>query len=236
MKKTLLLAIFISGVAVAQTGKVGVNTDKPTETLQVKGTTRITDIPINGSTSAIYTKTDGTASENKDQKFTATKTLVVDANGVVGAVAGLPVVEDELSKSIKYTTKTVPISTSTPTASVVSLGNISVRFNGTSASGEQSLSFMLTTNADNVIVNQLKIGSGGMQGGQNTFLPATKDTWNEIIKQRPNVTNNDFVQYNIALVNTKEIYRLTVTANKAISGTVSSPAQVTLFLERLTDQ
>lgn len=167
--------------------------------------------------------------------------MVVDENGVVGAVAGLPVVEDELSKSIKYTTKTVPINTSTPTASVVSLGNISVRFNGTNPNpgaigAEQSLSFKLITNTDNVIVNQLKIGSGSISGGQNIYTSALKDQWNEITKQKPNINNNDFVQYTIALVNTKEVYRLTATVNKALSGTVSSPAQVTLFLERLTDQ
>lgn len=65
MKKTLLSIVFLSGMAMAQTGKVGINTENPTETLHIKGSTRITDISLNGS-STISTKTDGTVSENKD--------------------------------------------------------------------------------------------------------------------------------------------------------------------------
>lgn len=247
MKKALLSAIFLSGVAMAQTGKVGINTDNPTETLQVQGTTRITEIPINGSTNSIFTKPDGNASGSKDQTFTAVNTLVVDKNGVVGAIAGLPDTESKEVKSIKYVTKTVPINASTPDASVVRLGNLEVRFDGTSPTArEESLSFRLVNKitdvngreafADNVIANQLKIGSGGIFGGQDTFISAMKGEWKQMTRQKPNIANNDFVQYNIALINTKEVYRLTVTVNKALSGAVSSVAQVTLFLERLTDQ
>ncbi|PST45063.1 hypothetical protein CYV15_00715 [Riemerella anatipestifer] len=77
--------------------KVGIATSKETpatETFHVNGTARITDLPLNGATSAINTKTDGTASTAKDQTFTAVKTVVVDANGVLGTVSGLPTVED----------------------------------------------------------------------------------------------------------------------------------------------
>lgn len=77
--------------------KVGIATSKETpatETFQVRGTARITDLPLSGTASAINTKTDGTASTAKDQTFTAVKTVVVDANGVLGTVSGLPTVED----------------------------------------------------------------------------------------------------------------------------------------------
>ncbi|MDY3344298.1 hypothetical protein PG326_03410 [Riemerella anatipestifer] len=87
-----------AGSGVAQTEKkVGIATSKETpatETFQVRGTARITDLPLSGTASAINTKTDGTASTTKDQAFTAVKTVVVDANGVLGTVSGLPTVED----------------------------------------------------------------------------------------------------------------------------------------------
>ncbi|MCU7571654.1 hypothetical protein N4241_11130, partial [Riemerella anatipestifer] len=87
-----------AGSGVAQTEKkVGIATSKETpatETFHVNGTARITDLPLNGATSAINTKTDGTVSTAKDQTFTAVKTVVVDANGVLGTVSGLPTVED----------------------------------------------------------------------------------------------------------------------------------------------
>ncbi|WP_250206619.1 hypothetical protein [Riemerella anatipestifer] len=104
-----------AGSGVAQTEKkVGIATSKETpatETFHVNGTARIADLPLNGATSAINTKTDGTASTAKDQTFTAVKTVVVDANGVLGTVSGLPVTElpppPEVYKPIRYCAKNV---------------------------------------------------------------------------------------------------------------------------------
>ena len=86
MKKHLLMgAILMGGLAMAQTVKgVGVETDKPTETFQVQGTARITDLPEDGTKQAIHTKKldDGSfeASDAKDQPFKAKKTVLVDEN------------------------------------------------------------------------------------------------------------------------------------------------------------
>lgn len=72
-------------------GNVGVNTSSPTEKFDNNGITRLRSLPVNGAANAIYTLPGGTsASANQDQTFTATKTLVADANGVVGYVAGIP--------------------------------------------------------------------------------------------------------------------------------------------------
>lgn len=85
MKKlTIFAAIVISSLAFSQ---VGINTDTPTETFDVNGITRVRTLPNDGDINAIYTKPDGTKSTTKNQPFTATKTLVVDDNGVVGAVS-----------------------------------------------------------------------------------------------------------------------------------------------------
>ncbi|GEM_PF-1069563 len=79
-----------------ETGNFGINTingsvnNNPTEKLDVNGNVRFRGLPINGSSNAIFTNTDGTRSSNRNQTFTATRTLVADANGVLGYVSGLP--------------------------------------------------------------------------------------------------------------------------------------------------
>ncbi|MDO4763607.1 MAG: hypothetical protein Q4A00_04430 [Flavobacteriaceae bacterium] len=83
MKKGFIFLGLVSAtIAYSQTGSVGINTEKPTETLQVEGTLRVTELPLQNE--MIYTKSDGTASEQKDQTYTPSKMVVVDANGVFG--------------------------------------------------------------------------------------------------------------------------------------------------------
>lgn len=72
------------------TGNVGINTSGPTEKLHVNGITRLQGLPLNGTINAINTTSGGTASASQDQTFTATRTVVADANGVLGYVTGLP--------------------------------------------------------------------------------------------------------------------------------------------------
>lgn len=71
-------------------GNVGVNTVSPTERLDNSGITRLRTLPLNGATNAIFTTSSGDASAAQDQTFTATRTVVADANGVLGYVSGLP--------------------------------------------------------------------------------------------------------------------------------------------------
>ena len=58
------------------TGKVGINTTEPTETLDVKGKVRIQGL-----------SSDGNQTVTKNANFTATNMVVVDANGVLGKQA-----------------------------------------------------------------------------------------------------------------------------------------------------
>jgi hypothetical protein len=71
-------------------GNVGINTSLPSEKFDVNGNTRVRNLPLNGATNAIYTQSNGSASATQNQTFTATKTVVADANGVLGYVTGLP--------------------------------------------------------------------------------------------------------------------------------------------------
>lgn len=70
------------------TKKVGVNTDKPLETLEVNGTFKVNTLPKNAEGKSY----NGNAALTKN--FTATKTVVADANGVIGYVDGLPSTSD----------------------------------------------------------------------------------------------------------------------------------------------
>lgn len=85
MKKRILSLAFVAVAATAfaqsttPTGKVGINTDAPKETLEVSGTMKVADLPTAG-TNKIY---NGAAT--KTGAFTPTKQVVADANGVLGA-------------------------------------------------------------------------------------------------------------------------------------------------------
>jgi len=257
MKKHLLIFSVISLFPSITNAQVGVNTQTPTEILTVNGTTKISDLPTNGATNAIYTinsttSTNNTASTAKDQPFNAVKTVVVDKNGVLGYVDGLPIQDIPDVKSIQYKSVTAEIKPGVATASYLELGNLAVRFDGTEPEGgAQPFSYKLINNitapdgtpatADNSIANCLKIGSGGAYGGQFRKISATKDIWYVADNGncKADVGNRDFMQAMITLVNTKEVYRLTISVSKftKVEGNVlvASPGQVTLFLERLSD-
>lgn len=92
MNKKLLTAITVPLCLslYAQSNSVGISTSTPTETLDINGTERIRELPLDGASNVIYTKPDGTKSINKDQSFKALKTLVADSNGVIGSVNWIP--------------------------------------------------------------------------------------------------------------------------------------------------
>ncbi|WP_027384391.1 autotransporter outer membrane beta-barrel domain-containing protein [Epilithonimonas caeni] len=81
----------IERIRITGEGNIGVDTPDPTERFDNAGITRLRNLPTNGATNAINTTTDGDISAAQDQTFTATRTVVADANGVLGSVAGLPV-------------------------------------------------------------------------------------------------------------------------------------------------
>ncbi|AZA53955.1 hypothetical protein [Chryseobacterium sp. G0201] len=87
MRKINLITLFLFTIA---SGQVGIKTESPTEILDVNGTERVRELPKHQMVNAIFTKSDGTRSDNKDQTFIAVKTVVADANGVLGYVDGLP--------------------------------------------------------------------------------------------------------------------------------------------------
>lgn len=79
-----------------KTGNFGINTingtgsNNPTEKLDINGNVRFRTLPLNGTANAIYTTSTGTVSATQNQTFTATRTVVADANGVLGYVNTIP--------------------------------------------------------------------------------------------------------------------------------------------------
>ena len=116
-------------------GQVGVGTETPTELLDIDGTLRIRNLPVNGSTNAIFTTGENTAAEAPTETFIATKTVVLDANGVLGAVPGLP----SSSNTVSWTSigSDFPFATNPDHADAMrfSFGPLSVSFFRESGSG-----------------------------------------------------------------------------------------------------
>ncbi|GAA4160340.1 hypothetical protein GCM10022217_24210 [Chryseobacterium ginsenosidimutans] len=83
-------ALGVQRMLITGTGNIGINTATPTEKLDNGGITRLRTLPLNGAANAINTNSSGNASASQDQTFTATRTVVADANGVLGYVTGLP--------------------------------------------------------------------------------------------------------------------------------------------------
>lgn len=97
MKKINLIVVLLS---LTVSGQVGIKTSVPTEVLDVNGTERVRELPKNGAVNAIFTKPNGTKSDNKDQTFNASRIVVADANGVLGYVDGLPDTTPSTSKRV----------------------------------------------------------------------------------------------------------------------------------------
>ena len=72
----LLAAVYFNAQT---TGKVGINTNAPTETLEVNGTLKVDTLPTNGANNAIYN-----GQNTQNATFTATHMIVSDKNGVLG--------------------------------------------------------------------------------------------------------------------------------------------------------
>ncbi|MBB4807387.1 hypothetical protein HNP38_002691 [Chryseobacterium defluvii] len=236
-----LLTSGLGRMKIAANGNVGINTQTPTEKLDNNGITRLRNLPQNGATNAIYTQSGGTASATQNQTFTGTRTVVADANGVLGYVTGLPSVAEPNTQTLTYARKTVsPIDANTPTNSVVTIGTLSLRFNGTSA-GAANMEYNLSS-ANHVTILYHKAGSGGANleewgrqaSAANTWYSFNGETGNATRDINPN--NRDIAYAIITLHNTKEVYRITANANGNIAADGSVPAvtsSITLFVERL---
>ena len=239
MKNKTLSSVFIICCyccAHSQTNnKVGFTTTTPTEIIDVNGTARVRDIPANGNLNAIYTKPDGTVSTAKDQPFNATKTLVVDANGVVGSIDGIAITVAPTIKTIQYARVATPINASTPVNSITSIGILSIRFNSSSTGSANSIEFS-TSVANQVTAFAEVSGAGGNYFANWRTTAAAANTWYPATSQGVTPANRDTYDLMLTLHNSQEIYRVSLICNGSIAasgGITAVPAQVIIFIEKL---
>ncbi|WP_146897236.1 hypothetical protein [Chryseobacterium lathyri] len=142
---------------------------------------------------------------------------------------------------LTYVRNTVsPIDGSTPTNSITTIGNISLRFNGTS-SNAANMEYNLSV-ANHVTVLYHKAGSGGASLEQWGRQASLANTWYSFNGENGSATrdinpgNRDIGYAIIILHNTKEVYRVTANVNGDIASSGGVPAaasSVTLFVEKL---
>jgi len=243
MKNKVLSSLFILCCAFgySQTNnKLGVNIKAPTESLDVNGTTRLRDLPVSGALNAITTKTDGSPSTAKDQTYSATKTVVVDENGVVGTIDGIAITTAPNIKTIQYVRTSSPINATTKTTSVTTLGNLSVRYNGAISTQLNAVEFV--TAIPTHVTAFAQVAGGGQawdkifSNWQTTVSSGVATDWKTVSGQAVTPNNRDTYSAMITLHNTQEIYRVSLICNGAIAASSGVPkvdAQVIIFIEKL---
>ncbi|WP_456315091.1 hypothetical protein [Pseudomonas shirazensis] len=243
MKNKVLSSLFILCCAFgySQTNnKLGVNVKAPTESLDVNGTTRLRSLPVNGATNAINTKANGTASTAKDQTYSAVKTVVVDANGVMGTIDGVAVTTSPNIKTIQYVRKTAAINDNTAANSEVSIGNLSIRYNAKNAGEANAIEFKVKV--PNYVTAFAQVAGKGepwntiFSNWRTTIAPA--ETWLPATGQTVTASNRDTYTLMVTLNNSQEIYRVSLICNEYIGPNAMPridfvPAQVIIFIEKL---
>ncbi|MDY0990376.1 hypothetical protein SOM12_23310 [Flavobacterium sp. CFBP9031] len=240
MKNKVLSSLFILFCCCVypQTNtKIGFTTKTPTETVDINGIARVRELPTNAATNAINTKPDGTASTAKDQTFSATKTVVVDANGVMGTIDGIAITVAPEIKTIQYARVATPINASTPTNSITTIGILSIRFNSTTTGSGNSIEFL--TSVPNQVTAFAEVsGAGGNYFANWRTTAAAANTWYQATAQGVTAANRDTYTLMITLHNSLEIYRVSLICNASIAANTSLnipivPAQVIIFIEKL---
>ena len=240
MKNKVLSSLFILCCAFgySQTNnKLGVNVKAPTESLDVNGTTRLRDLPVSGALNAITTKTDGSPSTAKDQTYSATKTVVVDENGVVGTIDGVAITTAPNIKTIEYARVATTIDGNTPVNSITTIGNLSIRFFSTTTGSGNWIEFQTKTPNQVTAFGEVS-GAGGNYYASWKTTSAVAGTWYKATDQGVTASNRDTYNLMITLHNSQEIYRVSLICNAQINANTSLniplvPAQVIIFIEKL---
>jgi hypothetical protein len=240
MKNKVLSSLFILCCAFgySQTNnKLGVNIKAPTESLDVNGTTRLRSLPVDGTTNAITTKTDGTASATADQTYNAVKTVVVDANGVVGTIDGIAMTSAPNIKTIQYARVATTIDGNTPLNSITTIGNLSIRFANTTTGGGNWIEFMTAVPNQVTAFGEVS-GAGGNYFASWKTTSAEANKWYTATSQGVTANNRDTYDVMITLHNSQEIYRVSLICNPYIAPNTALKipavlAQVIIFVEKL---
>lgn len=241
MKNKVLSSLFILCCAFgySQTSnKLGINVKAPTESFDVNGTTRLRSLPSNGATNAINTKTDGTVSAAKDQTYNAVKTVVVDANGVMGTIDGVAITTAPEIKTMQYVRKSTVIDADINKNSETSIGNLTIRYASDGSAGSGNWIEFKTAVPNQVTAFGQVSGEGGNYYASWKTTATAANKWEKATDQGVTALHRDTYDVTITLHNSQEIYRVSLICNAFIpaSGTpwiAEVPARVIIFIEKL---
>ena len=186
----LLLASVYFNAQTTATGKVGINTITPKETLDVNGTLKVGNLPTNGMANAIYN-----GGKNKSTTFTATNMVVADANGVLGKT-NIPIIPTEPWRKVGGSTEATSNTDNIYQNGNVGIGNFgngktlsnklevdgSTKLNGTlNVTGNSTLDGTLSVKGQTTLGNALSASNSVGTAGQvlmskgNDSAPEWKD-------------------------------------------------------------
>ena len=208
MKKGFLLTVPFVVFAFQAFGQVGVGTVTPTELLDINGTLRIRNLPINGTTNTIHTTGENTSTDTPTVTFNATYMVVLDANGVLGTVPGLPTTSNTItwnSGGGNFPRKATP---STSGAMSFGFKSLSVSFIRPSGSGDTYQFHIKSPVAGKYIsdIRQMTTTSATYHRANATLAA---DTWVRIAGSTDYTLATSW-HVNIWLESIDRVYRITV--------------------------
>ncbi len=236
MKRIYVLIMFLLLNTVpikSQQGKVGIETETPTEIFDVKGTARLRSTPNDGTANSIYTQANGTASSTLNQTFKASNLVVSDVNGVLGKLdTGFPVTsvtQTFIAPSGGFTTGTA----TNPTYRVA-IGTLEVGFFQTTNNNQLYVVFRSTQPGMDTYTADLREFGGTFQDWRFTGTLAS-GTWSSTVGWIGIGVDTWLMNINFQSLN--RIYRITVLGARWSGGaqnTTTQGDQFTVNLQQLS--
>ncbi|RLJ31843.1 hypothetical protein CLU97_1284 [Chryseobacterium sp. 7] len=178
-----------------------------------------------------------TYSVNGTPNFTSPNTISVPIN-FLGQSCNAIIGQNSSLASLQYVRNVIsPIDTDTPTNSITTIGNLSIRYNGTTAT-TANLQYRINGINQRTSVWYWKGGTGGSWFTYYAQNDLNADTWKDF-PSNFNVGNRDSAQATISLFDNKQVYRITVVANPNLTANGAFPAlqsSITIFVELLSAQ
>lgn len=201
-------------------------------------------VPLISSTDVVTIPSPATGLLVFNTQNSGTGTNAVEANriyfwdGTQWAKASVESTSSDTRACI-YGYKYFPINASSPTNSLLTVGNISVRWNYTALGFNQPLQVRFNDQADYsvTIAEQYAVPSQGY-GIQSSILDIAQNVWTNIPSLNVNPFGQDWYRCKIVKVQEKAVYRISAQFNNAqaanaTTGRSSIPAGCTLIIEKL---
>lgn len=233
MKKKFFPFVAVTFYMVSAMAQVGIGTETPTEVLDIDGTLRIRNLPINGDTNAIHTTGENTASDTPTETFTATHMLVLDANGVIGAMDGLPSMSNTMtwnSGNANFPNVTLTeLNNNDPDAMQFTFKSLSVAFIRPSGTGNSYQFYIKSPHANESYIADIRSMTTSSAPYYRDNDDIAQNTWTRI-GGTVTYTLGTSWHINVWLASIDRIYRVTV---MSISGTGNDNRTLTVNIQEL---